>query len=109
MESISSSAVSQEHILNKPDFKLGDNYPNPFNNQTIIPFELNQTRFIDLIIYNIRGQPIKTLIRGKQNPGLYNIIWYGKDDYNQHVDSGVYFYKLSIDQELKVQSMVLIK
>ena len=109
MVSVSSSVLFQEHILNKPDFRLGNNYPNPFNNQTIIPFELNKTRFIDLSIYNIRGQSIKTLIRGKQNPGLYNISWYGTDDYNEHVNSGVYFYKLSIDQELKVQSMVLIK
>lgn len=77
------------------DFSL-QNYPNPFNPQTTISFSLQETGKINLSIYNIKGQKVKTLLNGNREVGSHTVVWNGKDSSDKEVSSGIYFYKLSV-------------
>jgi len=76
---------------------LEQNYPNPFNNQTIIEYELWGIfdREIELSIFNILGQNVRTLYKGVQSSGRHITYWDGKDQFDKSVSSGLYFYRLS--------------
>ena len=96
-------------------FSLSQNYPNPFNPTTTIQFEImnsaNSTggENIDLVIYNILGQRVKTLLSGFYSPGQYTAVWDGTDDYGSKQASGVYFYSIISDRTRVTKKMVLQK
>ena len=86
------------------------NYPNPFNPSTTIEFSIQNNFRIELSIYNIKGQKIKTLAQNEFTEGSHTIIWNGNDAFGKPASSGVYFYKLVADGEtIAVQKMMLIK
>jgi hypothetical protein len=70
------------------------NYPNPFNPTTTIAFSLEKASDVDITIYNIRGQKVKSVLNEKVDAGNHNIQWHGKDDNGNNVGSGIYFMKL---------------
>ncbi|MCK4655313.1 MAG: T9SS type A sorting domain-containing protein, partial [Candidatus Cloacimonetes bacterium] len=84
-------------------------YPNPFNPEIIIEFNLPQPLKVKLDIYNIRGQKVKTLIDQKMEKGVWNKIWDGKDNAGKNVSSGIYFYKLDAVKYSRIQKILLIK
>lgn len=87
-------ANSKNKERNNPgSFTLFQNYPNPFNPETTIPFEITNEMLIKLEIYDILGRKIKTLLNSKMPAGYHSIIWDGRDDLNNKVATGVYFYK----------------
>ncbi len=100
--SISIPTSVSEFQDNLPDFVLCQNYPNPFSYSTTISFELNtslrpeyreQAENTEMIIYNIKGQKIKTLnvtLSGVEG----SIIWYGTDNQGIQVSNGIYFYRI---------------
>jgi hypothetical protein len=75
-------------------FRLLQNYPNPFNPQTTIGYQLPTAAKVELAIYNILGQKIRSLISERQTAGSYEIRWDGKNDAGIPVASGIYLYKL---------------
>lgn len=77
-----------------PDFFFLANSPNPFNYQTEIQFSLNTITRLEISIYNIKGEKVKTLVKAEFNKGLHSKTWNGKDDKNQTVSSGIYFVKM---------------
>jgi hypothetical protein len=88
------------------------NYPNPFNPTTTISFSLNTEINEDtkLIIYNLKGQKIKTLINETISAGEHSIVWDGTDESNQPVSSGIYFYRLINDvNKSNIKKMLIIK
>lgn len=85
------------------------NYPNPFNPDTRIEYSIPSESKIELSIYNIKGQKVKTLIKGTQQPGSYSIIWDGKDKNEKKVGSGLYFYKLKTKNKELTKKMLLLK
>ncbi|MDY0150739.1 MAG: GLUG motif-containing protein [Candidatus Cloacimonas sp.] len=87
------------------------NYPNPFNPETTICFNLPQnTEQMDLKIFNFRGQLVKTLIKSAPYPkGEASIVWNGKDDQGRNVTSGLYYYRLSTPFVTKTGKMTLMK
>lgn len=85
------------------------NYPNPFNPITEISFSLPQTGEIELTIYNIKGQKVKTLYSGTAEEGKHSMIWKGKDANDKSVSSGLYFYKLKIGNKVLTRKMLMIK
>ena len=89
-------------------FDIG-NYPNPFNPVTDIKFNMQEAGIVNLTIYNIRGQIVKTLISGTQEAGEHSVIWQGRDDSGKPVSSGVYFYKFSTSDYTTTKKMVLMK
>jgi hypothetical protein len=91
------------------DFQLFNNYPNPFNPETTIRFNINHSQKINLNIYNAQGRLINQLINRQMQPGEYAIKWNGTDSQNQKVASGIYFYQLSGNKYNIVKKMQFIK
>ena len=92
------------------------NYPNPFKpsgssrgSGTTISFNIPKESNVDLAIYNIKGQKVKSLVSGNTKAGEHRIVWKGLDSYNNTVSSGIYFYKLSFENQSKVGKMILLK
>jgi len=91
-------------------FKFYRNYPNPFNNQTIIKFELPHETNVTLKIYNVLGQEVKTLIDNKFTyAGEHKVIWDGTNANGQRVSSGVYMYRIEAGGEIRTNKMVLLR
>jgi len=90
-------------------FTLSGNYPNPFNPTTTISYSIPTDGNVELIVYNIRGQKVKKLVKGTQPAGVYNVTWNGKDENNRSASSGVYFYKLRSSGKTAVKKMLLLK
>ncbi|MEA2095323.1 MAG: T9SS type A sorting domain-containing protein [Candidatus Cloacimonadota bacterium] len=100
---------SAEDELPKPEITLS-NYPNPFNPSTTISFSVTQNSdFVTLEIFNIKGQKVKQLEIRNLELGINNIIWNGTDDNDQPVSSGVYFYKLITPTQTLSKKMLLLK
>ena len=96
-------------IIPKNSFHI-KNYPNPFNPETTISFTTEHTESTEIIIYNIKGQKMKTF--PIPNPSLLipnHVVWDGKDENNQPVGSGIYLYKLKTGNFEKTKKMILIK
>jgi hypothetical protein len=91
-------------------FHLCQNFPNPFNSATQIKFSLKSASNIELKIYDSLGRVIKTLLNEKINQGSYDIIWNGKNNKGNIVNSGIYFYQLKIgSNDVLVKKMLYIK
>ena len=93
-----------------PDnFDLLQNYPNPFNNQTIIKYQVKEFTMIKIEILNIAGQNIVTLANDYHQPGNYEIIWKGQNEFKQFVSSGVYFFVLKYNNKIIARKLMLMK
>ena len=84
--------------------RVGPNYPNPFNPQTIIPIELPKMMDVKIIIYDILGRTIKTLYDGIMESGGHYIRWNGRDEQQRKLASGVYLYRIEISVARKTVS-----
>ena len=91
------------------EFKLYQNHPNPFNPSTIINFDIAQITDVKLIIYNLLGKEIVTLVNDQMKPGVYSQIWNGKNNFGINVPSGVYFYRMTTNQFTETNKMILMK
>jgi hypothetical protein len=87
------------------------NYPNPFNPTTTISYGLNQDSEVSLFVFNIKGQKVKTLVRGNQKAGYHQVTKNGTDENNKKVTSGVYFYEFdtSNGEYTSIKKMLLLK
>jgi len=74
--------------------------PNPFNPTTTFSFALPQTANVELTIYNARGQVVKNLLQKRFTAGTHTTIWNGKDQHQQQVSSGIFFYRLKVDGKM---------
>ena len=102
------SIKCDENIIPK-EIKLNQNYPNPFNPSTAISYQLSAFSNVKLLIYNLLGQRIKTLVDSYQNAGEHSIVWDTTDDSNNPVSSGIYFYQLKTNGLVKQKKMLLIR
>ncbi len=93
----------EEDVLPK-EFSLLQNYPNPFNPSTTISYSIPKESVVDIKVYNILGQEVRTLINQRQKPGTYKIIFEGKN-----LASGVYFYTIKAGEYNSVKKMLLLK
>ena len=75
------------------------NYPNPFTDQTILPFHLDEPAAVRLVIYDLLGRDIRTLLDASRHQGTHALMWDGRDDAGRLVSGGVYFYRLEIGKE----------
>ncbi len=90
-------------------FELYPNYPNPFNPYTTISYQLPERNHVDLILYNIEGKKIRTLVSGEQKAGFYSIAWDGTNEQGMDVGSGVYIYHIKAGEFQKSFKMLLVK
>ena len=107
------TGIEEEQVINSPGFYL-NNYPNPFNPSTTIKFTTENTeKNNEIIIYNLKGQKVKTLHpfpSGSCRIGTRCVVWDGTDENNQPVSSGIYFYRLINDENKSdVKKMLLLK
>lgn len=91
------------------NFVLLQNYPNPFNPNTTIRFAVPEKAKVQVAVFNILGQKVKTLINSSIEAGFYTVSWDGTDAANKTVASGVYFYSLVTGNQAMTKKMVLIK
>lgn len=84
-------------------------YPNPFNLQTNIRFDIPKTGQVTLQIYNIKGQLIRTLVNEIKSAGGHEVIWNGRDKYGEDVSGGIYFYKISSGKFSSTRKIILMK
>ena len=90
-------------------FALNQNFPNPFNPETTILYDLADGARVELDIYNVMGQVVKRLVSEEQAAGRYRVVWDGSDAIGRNVASGVYFYRLNTGQFNAVRKLMLLK
>ncbi len=100
----------------KLDFKLNQNYPNPFGKSltayhpsTTITYSLGKQASVNLKIYNLLGQEVATLIEENQPSGIHKIKWNGKDDEGKQIPAGVYVYSLKVGNAKITRKMLYVK
>jgi len=105
------TAVEEEEKsgITPKDFELYQSYPNPFNNETIIKYDLLKSCRVTLTIYNILGQKVKTLVKERQVAGSKTVSWDGKDEKGRDLATGIYFYQLKAGEVTQTKRMVLLK
>ena len=94
--------------------QLHQNYPNPFNPETWIPYQLREDANVEIRIYNAAGQLVRTLNLGRKEVGFYAdredaAYWDGRNEADEHVVSGVYFYSIKASDLIATRKMTLIK
>lgn len=107
--SVTTTSVKEGDLV-PTEFAVHQNFPNPFNPSTIIKFDLPEETSVRLVIYNILGQAVRTLIADEiHEAAFYSITWDGRDDYGTSLSSGVYLYRLQAGDFVSMKKMVLMK
>jgi len=88
---------------------LGKNYPNPFNPETNISFFLQEEEAVEIVIYNIKGQIVKTLVNDILSNGNHSLVWKGNNEAGTKVSSGVYYYQMKTKTYSSMKKMLLLK
>ena len=89
--------------------ELQGNYPNPFNPETTIRYSVKETSPVTIEVYNLKGQLVRTLVNEVKTAGNYSVVWNGRDNNNQPVSSGVYFYKMNAGKYSSTKKMIMMK
>jgi len=90
-------------------FALHQNYPNPFNPITTIKYELPKESLVKIIVFDLMGKEVRTLVSQKQNAGYQTVIWDALDNFGRQVSSGYYIYLMQAESFHKTQKMILLK
>ena len=90
-------------------YHLYQNYPNPFNPTTSIQYELPESAFINIYVYDLKGKLVNTLVSKEQTSGYKSITWNGTDVFGRNVGAGMYFYSIQTPEFRKVRKMILLK
>ena len=104
------SVAIEDDVVSVPEtFGLNGNYPNPFNPSTRIQFQLAQERLVEITIYNITGQQVRTIEAGHLSPGVHEVDWDGKNAEGFSAPAGVYLYRLNAGSKQAIGKMTLVK
>ncbi|HHE54674.1 MAG TPA: T9SS type A sorting domain-containing protein, partial [Caldithrix abyssi] len=104
---VSEIAADNNRIIK--EFSLLPNFPNPFNPQTTIRYQLAEKAPVQVNIYNLLGQKVRQLFHGTQNRGLHQIVWNGKDQAGHTLSSGIYIVQVQAGQNTARQKILLVK
>jgi len=88
---------------------LHQNYPNPFNPITTLRYDLPEQANVNIIIYDMLGRQVRTLLNQTQDAGYRSVIWDATNDYGKPVSAGVYLYKIQAGEFVQTKKMVLLK
>lgn len=101
------SDVSSIDKMIPEESALSQNYPNPFNPGTTIQYQLHEPGRVQLTIYNLMGQEVRTLVNENKKAGYYQMWWDAKDNFGESVSNGIYVYQLVVNS--KRENFVLVK
>ena len=105
----STTAVEDIAAIIPNSFVLHQNYPNPFNPETTIAYGLPEETFVNITVFNVVGQKVRTLFSGKQSPGFHKLVWNGKDDDGSLMPSGMYVYRLKAGEFSQTRKLALLR
>jgi hypothetical protein len=91
------------------EFALGQNYPNPFNPVTHVMVEVPKTAVVNVIVYDVLGRNVATLLSGEQTAGYHLVEWNGENAHGVSVSSGMYFIRMMSDQFTAIRKVMLMK
>ena len=103
------TGLNENSDMDLRKFELKQNYPNPFNPQTSVQYNLAHTGDVNLNVYNIVGQKVRTLVNGTQAFGEHKVIWDGMSNDGRLTPGGLYFYRLQAGDFVQTRKMLLIK
>ena len=103
------TSINNKNTELQNSFRLSQNYPNPFNPTTTIKYELpkdvrRETKNVKLVVYDVLGKEIAILVNKKQSSGNYSVTFNA-----QNLPSGVYYYKLTVDNFVQTRKMILLQ
>jgi len=99
-----------EDVPNLPlMFRLYQSYPNPFNPSTIVEYDLPRKSNVNITVYNVLGQKVRTLVSCTKPAGQHSVEWDGMDNHGRPVTSGVYFYRIIAGEHTETRKMLLLK
>jgi len=107
-EAVTTIGEKNKSILLR-DFENFHNYPNPFNPSTVISFKMNKPSHIEINIFDITGKFVKSIVNQAYKPGNFKFIWDGKNESQNPVSSGIYFYKISSQNQQETKRMILVR
>ena len=108
IETVARTNASEVKVI-PGEFALHQNFPNPFNPSTEIRFDLPEAGKVNLAIYNLMGQKIRTLSSGEMTPGYHAIVWDGTNDLGSQVATGMYFYAIQTSEFQATKKMLFMK
>jgi flagellar hook assembly protein FlgD len=89
--------------------RLLQNIPNPFNPVTTIQYSVAKEGPVDLTIFSVAGERVRTVVNHYHYPGLFSAVWDGRDEQGETVSSGVYFYRMTAGEYSGVRKMLVLK
>jgi hypothetical protein len=101
--------AAEEVVQIPAKFDLHQNFPNPFNPQTEIRFDLPEEAHVQVVIFDLLGREVRTLVDKDAKAGYHSIVWDGKDRSGQTVASGVYLYQMSAGNFREVKKLTLVR
>ena len=90
-------------------YNLYNAYPNPFNPITTLRYELPETGLVNIIIYDMLGRQVRTLLNQAQDAGFKSVIWDATNDYGKPVSAGIYLYQIQAGEYMQTKKLVLLK
>jgi hypothetical protein len=90
-------------------FRLEQNRPNPFKRSTSITYQLGKSGIVNLRVYNIAGQLVKTIVDQPQQAGVHSVSWNGRDNEGRQVAAGIYYFSLGTGYRSSTKKMVMLK
>ncbi len=91
------------------EFALSQNYPNPFNPSTRFSVDIPMKSNVEIVIYDLLGQEVASLMSGEQSPGTYEVLWDGRDARGIGAPTGIYFVRMNADKFTTVRKIMLMK
>ncbi|KAA3606535.1 MAG: T9SS C-terminal target domain-containing protein [Calditrichaeota bacterium] len=103
--------VESQEEFTIQNLKLGQNFPNPFNPETEITYQIPKKSFVTISIFNLQGQLVRELVKKRKAQGTYKVSWDGTDESGNRVSSGIYFYQLKTGNGdfTQTKKMLLLK
>lgn len=92
-----------------PAFRLFQNFPNPFNPETLIRYELDAGGAVSLEVYDVLGRRVATLVAARKPAGTYVTRWDGRNERGVPAPAGMYLYRLEVNGAVRVRTMLLLR
>jgi hypothetical protein len=109
IQDIGLTAVKDPNKLLPTSFTVFQNYPNPFNPTTTITYALPKAVNVKVIVYDMLGREVKSLVNTSQKAGVQQVTWNGDNNFGTKVASGIYMYRVTAGEQVQVKKMVMLK